>query len=337
MSGIHHERHHDWRRLAADTSATFVWVIGPKFFQPSFFGPPVLKFNIAAGGHSAAFNMDVGGPRCARCQRVVIHIRSDDRVGCYADGAQLYRCTVQGPARLIHYASGRCRRLPGDFALRLYHVTNPKAYAAIRTSGEIWSSPWNLQGTRKLRNVAYVYLTSLPKVSDEEDLRRIAMASDGEIRFQTSSRRAREKVVSLTVYRESTSGRTTALAVEVPAGLIAPSHLRVHDGDDGQAYYEVVAPEIYRIGVVPGTALKLADGVGSIDDARLKRFNNVILGEADEARGLAAPYDEDDTEYLMHHEILGSDGDLFRFWLENANTDQISWRSIDPREFAPVD
>lgn len=308
---------------------------GWRFYQPSFFGPPVLGFNVEPGIHVARFSVDVGSPRETEPTRLIVEFRSDGLVRRYDDGSQLYRCVVEGPSRLVRYASGRCRpRADGDFDILLLHITNPAAFAGIRSSGELRSSRWNLQGTRELINVAYAYLTSLPSITSEEDLRRIAMSSDGAIRMQTTSNRAREETLVLSVYRENTKGRTARLPVTVASNLLAPPHLLIHRPLGDQAYYEVICPEIYRVGVQPGVSLGYASGTATIDSGELKRFDYVVVGDASTVEGLAAPFDEEETKEIVHTELLDTGTDLFDFWLAHQNSDQIPNRRPEPRNFA---
>jgi hypothetical protein len=224
--------------------------------------------------------------------------------------------------------------LDGDFDILLFHITNPNAFARIKTSRELWSSRWNLQGMRELANVAYVYLTSLPSIIAQDDLRRIAMSSDGVIRFQTTSSRAHEETLELKVYRESTTGRTARLPVTVASDLLAPPHLLIHRPIGNQAYYEVVCPEVYRVGVQPGVALEYAGGTANIDRGVLKRFDYVVVGDASSIKGLAAPYDEENTREVVHVEKLDAGLDLFDFWIANQNSDQTSTRRPEPRIFS---
>ena len=310
---------------------------GWRFYQPSFFGPPILGFNVEPGLHVSRFNVDVGGPRETDPTRLIVEIRSDGLIRRYDDGAQLYRCVFEGPSRLLRYSAGRCSpRADQDFDLFLSHITNPAAFAGIRSSGELRSSRWNLQGTRELANVAYAYLTSLPSIGSEEDLRRIAMSSDGMIRFQTTSSRPREATLELTVYRENTTGRTARLKTTVATDLLAPPHLLIHRPLNDQAYYEVVGPEIYRVGVKPGAALAYAGASVTADPAVLKCFDYVVIGDASTLDGLSAPYDEEETGEVVHIEKLNAGVDLFDFWQANRNSDQVSDRMPEPRIFSAI-
>jgi hypothetical protein len=305
---------------------------GWKFYQSSFFGPPIFGFNVEPKLHIVRFNVDVGPPRAKDATRIIVTVTSDGLIRRLSDGSHLYRCQVEGPPSFRDEPTGGAELLPDDdFALHLFHVTNAKAADAIRSGGEIWSSAWNLQGTRRLKNVAYTYFTSLPEIRGTEDLQRIAMASDGKIGFQTTSQREREQVLILEVYRESTSQRTESVPVAVPSALAAPAHLLLHRTGT-EAYYEVVGPEIYRVGVHPGLSVGYAGGKALADDASLKRFTYIVLGDAADVQGLAAPYDEEETEQIMHLEVL-EDCDPFAFWIQHANTDQMTGRKFESKEF----
>jgi hypothetical protein len=303
---------------------------GWQFFQPSFFGPCVLGFDLEPGDHEARFSMDVGGPRESNPRRIFVTIRSNDLVREYADGSQVYACVIEGPEKLSPFASGKCEQLgEGEFALRLYHHTTPTNYPNIVASKELWSSPWNLAGVRKLENVAYAYLTSLPKIASEADLHRVAMASKGELRFQTTSIRSVEETLSLTVYRDDTNGRTASLEFQVPWALIAPPHLLLHQPATEQAYYEVVGPEIFRIGMPPSCKLTIAGKMLVSEEADRKSFDYVILGEANELDGLTAPYDEENTTMIMHCQRFASGQTLFDFWQTQQNSDQMTGRTFE--------
>jgi hypothetical protein len=276
-----------------------IGVAGSRYFLPSFFSPPLIGFNVEEENHHVAtFTVDVGAPRSQNLTRLTVTVDSRDRVLFYDDGAQLYRCTFEGPRSISTYASGQFRALPsGDYALRVYHHTTPDRAAKIRRSAELWSSSWNLAGTQELVNLAYGYFTTLSQIRNEEDLRRIAMSSSEYIQFQTTSDRPREEVLSLRVYRGNTRDRTTALGFDVPSGIIAPPHLLLHPNAGGNAaYYEVVGTAIVRVGVRPAANLQITGSSISVPQAHLKHFDYVVLGDAATLEGLAAPYAEEETD-----------------------------------------
>lgn len=140
--------------------------------------------------------------------------------------------------------------------------------------------------------------------------------------LQTTSNRPIEQVLELTVYRADTSGRTHTITVEVPSECLSPQHLLFHPVVYPEpAYYEVVGPEIYRIGLNPGATLPIPRGVATPAAGDLKRFDYIVLGDAGTLSGLAAPYNEEETEHVLHHERLDQGLDLFEFWQANANSD----------------
>jgi hypothetical protein len=318
------------------TPEVLIGVGGTRFFFPSMFGPPRFGFNVEEGLHVVIFDFDTGTPVAAELSRIVVQVRSDARLFAYADGAQLYRCTFEGPRHIARVASGLCTQTgAGDYRLRLYHHTTPEAAAGIAESATLRSSSWNLAGTRQLENVSYAYLTTLPEVSSEADLHRIAMASNGRLTLQTTSDRALEEVLSLQVYRGDTTGRTVALPFDVPLELLAPPHLLLHPLTRREAaYYEVVGPEICRIGLRPARGLALADGAVSAAEDDLKTFDYLVLGDASSVEGLAAPYDEEETRDVAHLERLGEQS-AFDYWQANANQDLITGRVFEPRRLQP--
>ncbi len=313
----------------------FVNLGGWRFYQPSFFGPPHIAF-LGQGVGKARFNIDVSGPYGDRATRLILDVSSEGRAHSWPDGSQLYHCRMVGPRNLIRFAAGRVVLLDGrEHGLCLFHITNPDAALAIGNSGEIRASAWNLQGTRRLANIAYAYLTSMPAIRTESDLRRIAMSSDGQIAFQTTSFGDRETVLNLRVYRERTSGRTSAVSTVVPASLLNPPNLLLHPPVQGDAYYEIIGPEIFRVGLAPGASLRLS-GPGTLASTDQPRtFTHVILGDPSGVKGLAAPYDEGGIDDVMHLEGLDPDDDPFSFWQRNANSDLMSGRLFEKRVFAP--
>jgi hypothetical protein len=309
-------------------------VAGSRYFLPRFFSPPLIGFNVDEDGHHmATFSIDVGAPRARDLTRLFVTVDSRDRVLSYDDGAQLYNCTLEGPRSIATYASGLCRALlSGDYALHVYHHTTADNAAKIRGSAELWSSPWNLAGTRELANVAYSYFTTLPQVRNEDDLRLIAMSSNEYIQLQTTSDRVCEEVLSLKVYRGNTKDRTCALGFYVPSEIVSPPHLLLHPNlGVNHAYYEVVGSDIIRVGVNPGAVLQINGAHISVPRAHLKHFDYVVLGDAASLEGLAAPFDEEETLSVTHLEKLDDDVDFFQFWWGHQNTDQVSGRTFEQR------
>lgn len=319
---------------------------GTRFFLPSFFGPPKLLFNVPSTvsplgpkHHVATLNLDVAAPRANVATRLAVEFKSDDRIHVYDDGAQLYRCTYRAPLaiRLSDQVAGECVALAdGDFAIAVYHHTSAVNAVLIHSSGELWSSTWNLAGTAELTNVSHLYFTTLPTIEDEADLRRVAMSSTAAIGFQTTSDRFREAATTLPVYKGDINARCSAIRFLVPLGAIAPAHLLFHPMTQAEpAYYEVVGQEIVRVAVNPGVAGTITGGEIVVSPSRLKRFSYVIEGDASGLDGLVEPMREANAFSVAHIESLDAGLDLFEFWQANKNRDLHSGRPYEARILRP--
>ena len=83
----------------------------------------------------------------------------------------------------------------------------------------------------------------------------------------------------------------------------------------GQAvYYEACNPNIYRVGLQPRKVAPIIDGVLNVTDTDRKRFEYMVLGDADTEAGLIAPFDEEETKSLLHVEAC-TQQTLFDFWI----------------------
>ena len=292
---------------------------GMRWFQPKFFYAPQLSF---WDGYSTA---DIGievsdGPL------VNVGFTSGGFVASLSDSSQVYRCVISAPADLARCAAGTCSLEPsGDFRLDLFHHTTDQAAQAIKSSGHFRGSYWNMQGTRELKNIAYAYFTSLQRITSEQDLVKIAMASTGFIGLLKTNAASAKEAIRLKVYRQSTLDRATTVPVSVLASLVAPQHLYLHSAIGQAVYYEACNPDIYRVGLQPGKVAPFMDGVLNVPDADKKRFEYMVLGDADSEAGLIAPFDEEETKSLLHIEAC-TQQTLFDFWRSHANSDQVIGR-----------
>lgn len=302
---------------------------GWKWFQPKFFTACMMAF---LDGHSVGtlwIDLREQGPT------LCVRFSSEYFVRRFDDGAQLFRCSISGPPDLASFAAGTCILCDDhDLLLDLFHHTTEQAHDGIRQSGHFRASPWNVQGTKKLANVGYAYFTSLSAIESDDDLRRIAMASDGEIAFLPTNARSKNDAIRIKVYRESTTNRTATLRVAVSAGVIASQNVYRHAPHGNPVYYEICHPEILRVGLVPGAVLPLAGDRALPVAGDLKRFNYVVLGDADTAEGLTAPYDEENTRELFLVERCEGES-IFDFWSRNANTDLHDGRDFERMTFQP--
>ncbi len=138
-------------------------------------------------------------------KRIFITFSNKGFLKQFADGAELYTCTIQGPENLLDYGTGTYSEKE-SLAINLFHHTSSKNYNKILTSQHLRSSPWNFQGTndKVLANVNYSYFTCLDSIKAPEDLNQIAMASNGVIALlrDNGSIYNADDIVKLKVYRE---------------------------------------------------------------------------------------------------------------------------------------
>ena len=158
------------------------------------------------------------------------------------------------------------------------------------------------------------------------------MASDGDIALLPTNSHSRNDAIHIRVYRECTTNRTATLKVTVSASAIASQHVYLHAPHGSPVYYQICHPEILRVGLVPGAVVPLTGdrALPAADD--LKRFNYVVLGDADTSEGLMAPYDEEDTQQLFLVERCEGES-IFDFWKRNANTDLHDGRDLERMTF----
>ena len=312
----------------------FVYQKGWHYFIPSFFAAPQIIFNVPSESdceplHQLQFSIDICAPQNIKCSRVMIKLGSADLCSKYADGAQLYKCLISHNEPLVQNASGKCRKFDDKFWITVFHHTTPEIAKLIRESRHFLGSEWNIQGTRRLKNVCYPYFTTLSRIQTDADLEHIAMSSRGKVELVGIGVR-----LSLPVYRESTLNRTESLRVRIPCEIASPVHLRLFDPSDSSSpsYFEVVQPGIVRVGLLPGKSIKFSGHKVDLEQENLKTFDYVICGNASSELGLSAPYDEEETTEIVHLEQLKK-VDLFEFWMQNTNTDQVSGRNPEERTF----
>ncbi|MGX9352820.1 hypothetical protein ACS3QZ_16605 [Shimia sp. W99] len=246
------------------------------------------------------------------------------------DGSFIYHCVFRIDPQLLPEAQGEWRSQDDRIEIALFHHTTGDGHAGILGSGEIWSSAWNIQGTRELENVAYGYFTSVPKIEDEAQLLEIAMSSQGVAHFvPTHLPYDPQFAQPLQVYRQSTGDRDHTLRFWVDVETVAPNHLWFHSPGQGRTYYEIVLPKVFRIAVEPGQPLKFQDDTLSHRPIDCKSLGYVIVGDADSPVGLFAPYNEEQTEYLGKVDPVKDSDEILRHWESNQNSDVFNGIKIE--------
>jgi hypothetical protein len=305
----------------------FADIDGWKWFQPHYFTACQISFVGDAAYGQLGVDTDTNA-------RLLIGFTKDRLVCRYADGSHLYQCRITGPADLATRVTGTCVRRGGkDICLQLFHHTTPDSIRKILSCGHFRGSRWNMQGNKQLENVQYVYFTSMARIRSKADLEQIAMASDGRLHLLPTNGVAPRDVVEIAVYRENTFNRRSTLPILVPVEIVAPQHVWRHEPVGQAVYYETSHPAIFRVGLQPGAVLPFAGREAIPADHLLKRFEYVVLGDANVPVGLAAPYDEEHTDAIFKIEKCVVDGDIFDFWRTHANSDQFSARRVDLQTF----
>jgi hypothetical protein len=299
---------------------------GMKWFQPKFFYPCVLSFFDGFATCQLSIELSEG-------TLVHVFLTSGGFVTSLDDCSQIFRCIISNANHLDQEVVGRCTLdQADDFLLHLFHHTNVDSLNSILASGHYRGSSWNIQGTRKLKNVEYAYFTSIPKIKSSNDLLKIAMSSSGAIALLRTNAVSPLEAIRLTVYRESTTNRTATLETAVPSRCIASRHIYRHAPRKNPVYYEICNPDIYRVGLLTGCVAPFCNGVLEVANRDLKRFEYVVLGDADTHEGLIAPYDEEETKSLFHIEDCQKQTFL-DFWHSNSNSDLVSKRKPELLEF----
>jgi hypothetical protein len=292
----------------------------PFWLQPLWVSPPILHF---FSERSSAV-LWVGVANKVHADPIVeVHFDAGGLVADLPDRSQLYKCHLTASVDVTPFRSGRWRPRPdGGVDLRLYHHTINANKKSILASREIWGSPWNFQGNKRLRNCSYAYFTSLQRIGGRDDLKRIGMAHDGRLALRLDQTPdGYPPDVVLPVYRESRDNRKDTVSLWVPAEHVAPSHVWKHTTD--RVEYEVSHPWIYRVGMAPEGRYAFAGDDAAFTQPDLKHFQYLVLGDCTTKEGLAAPYDEEDTsETFLIEDLKGET--LFDFWREHAN--QPLWR-----------
>ncbi|WP_135622102.1 hypothetical protein [Solemya pervernicosa gill symbiont] len=268
----------------------------------------------------------------SHCVVLNITFNNKDLVNRFDDGSLFYKCEIKAPKYLYQYTTGLAKFVDNKPYLKLHHHTSHGAKESILKGSEFWSSDWNIQGTKRLTNIGYLYLTSLPSITCVEDLSVIAMSSDGRLGFRTDQNDTGIPDLILDVYRESTTNRTETLSHWVDTTHLASQPSYRHQDPGGFGFHEIVCPFVHRLGVEHSTIVQISDD--QLVPVSPKNFDYAVVGDATRASGLAAPYDEEETEEVFKIEHIVGDEDIISFWIANANTDQFSGKVIEKAEFS---
>lgn len=302
---------------------------GNRFLTANDFSPSVLGFFDDGGVLRIHF-------RVADQADFWFQTTTSQHLGELTDGSHLYNGKLGGPKPILPWLRGRSRWVEErrSFDLLLFHHTNAAAKSAILESGYFRGSAWNYQGTRTLKDVQYVYLTNKSRIKTDIDLQAIGMSSQGELYMRCDDTVAGAgEIVKFEVYRESTSNRTSTLAVWVPVELLAPHHIIFHDPEGESAFYEIASPEIFRVPLKPKATAKLENGNALLpDDAAVRLADYSVIADATDPLKIGACLDEETTDEVFKFERTGGE-DIISFWNSHQNRDLYSGKKISRFNF----
>lgn len=301
-------------QIYVEVSNIMYWI------QPLYFSANLISQNDSINHCELAVDISHGA-------LLKIYFKGNNAISWMEDGSILYKCSIKGPRYLHQYRTGNAKFHNGLPHIMLYHHTNASAKQGIKKGSEYWTSNWNIQGTKKSLNISYLYLTSLPKLSNIDDLEQIAMSSKGKIGLRVDKNQTLSPDLILDVYRESTINRNHRLSQWVNAAQLSPQPCYKHQPPNSFVYYAIVSPFIQRIGVKEGTTVLIKNGF--LNPEELKSTGYIIVGDATTINGLKAPYDEEETEEKLLIEYLENPEEITEFWMKNPNTNQRNNKSIE--------
>lgn len=288
------------------------------FYAPKFFTPNQIAF---FGGDGSADHCKLTLELLNGTDVEVAFFQKDLVTAC-RDGSFIYKCAF---ARVknepMATACGKWRRRGQTFELLLFHHTNEVAEKNINESEELWSSGWNIQGNKKLENIGYCYFTSIKQIENEDHLQKIAMSQSGVAHFLPTNTPYRLEFASaLPVPIRTPSHMDRSLGFWVDVQIISPNHIWLHRPMSEPAYYEIVLPHVYRVGVNPGCTLPISEKRIGGDPAKTKALKYIVVGDASIPEGLIAPYHEEETLSLAKIDDIPEGSEIIQRWHEKQNS-----------------
>lgn len=294
--------------------------IQPLFFSGSF---------ISRSDHGDVCDLFVD---ISRGQVLRIRFESQALVERLRDGSILYGCSIHAPKFLHRYTTGPAKLVDNRPRIKLYHHTTADSKDAILKGQYFRTSAWNIQGNKKCTNIAFLYLTSLPRVECVADLQSIAMSHFGKMAFRVDDNFTNNPDLVLDVYRESTNNRTHTIGAWAFAEDLAPQPCYRHVPPNGPGYHEVVSPFIHRIPSTPGGIVEIREELLQPQQSEL--LFHAIVGDATTIDGLRAPFDEEHTNELLKTERIEPPDDIVSFWIANPNMNHYDGKQIENFSFA---
>lgn len=297
------------------------------FYSPQFFHPNQIGW---FGGDGSADFCRIHVEVLGQVDLEIAFFRTGMVKHC-ADGSFIYKCAFRSiGTNVLPPPQGAWRQRDEQFELALFHHTTSDGAKGIQDSSEIWSSPWNIQGTQELKNIAYGYFTCIPKIENVMHLVEVAMAENGQALFlPTNAPNDAQFAFTLDVYKRTTRDIEVPLLFWVNVELIAPSHLWLHVPLQEATYFEIVLPKVFRIGVKPGQSLPTNGSLLDLTPQDCRNFEYVIVGDGDTREGLLAPYHEEETLQIAKVDEAPTGSEIIDRWYERRNTYTFGDRAVE--------
>lgn len=286
--------------------------------------------------------IDVAGGKTVK-----VRFMNDGLLNILDDNSQLYDCEIYGPSDIESYASGDYQVINEMIYLKLFHHTNENGYLGIMNTKLLWPSKWNYRGNKECVEFNFVYFTHIPELKYPSDLATVAMSAEGTIDYMVDSftqpaaidKNFREKykdsIYSANVYRATTKDRNYVIPFFIPVAAIDVKHVYKHL-QNGRVFYEICFPYIHRLKVTLGSKIPFTDNKVIEESRLIVHSEYCIIGDARTTDGLAAPFEEEETQFIFKIEDCGGKS-IPEFWFGNSNTDLYTNKVISTMTMIEVD
>ncbi|MBB5327487.1 hypothetical protein [Tunturiibacter gelidoferens] len=88
--------------------------------------------------------------------------------------------------------------------------------------------------------------------------------------------------------------------------------------------------------MMPSSTLKLSGDIIEAASVETKQLDYIVVGDATTVDGLAAPYDEEETPYILKIERPDTGNNILDFWVKHANKDLYSVKNSEIGAFEVV-
>ncbi|BDQ12110.1 YecA family protein [Sediminibacterium sp. TEGAF015] len=302
------------------------------WIQPLHFTAPNL-FKIDDDKIGCDFFIDIQNG-----QTIKVRFYNSDILKIYSDKSQLFKCEIYGPADIEEYTSGEFEVENNQIYLKLYHHTNDTGFAGITSSKSLRSSKWNYRGSKECTNFHFAYFTHIPEIKYSNDLITVAMSADGNIDYMIDSfippkamppnyrTRFENSIYTAQVYRSTTNDRNHPLEFYLPVESIDIKHIYLHN-QGNLFFFEICFPYIHRLKLTAGSTLTFDDNHFIKNESPIVNSDYSIIGDARTKEGLAAPFEEEETDFIYKIEDCGTQT-IHDFWFSHSNQDLFTDKTI---------